>query len=289
MPAIVKYPRTPHLAGSRLQPGDTADGQVPAESLAAGEVRVEEKIDGANCAISFSHEWDLVLQSRGHILSGGAREAQFNLFKAWAQAHEEAFLDRFEDRYIVYGEWCFAKHTVFYDLLPHYFLEFDVYDRRNEIFLSTPARRDLLAGLPVVSVPVLHEGRIAGRDHLERLVAPSLYKSANWRDALRLACAAAGVDKETGLLQTDGSDRAEGVYVKHEDGERVIGRFKYVRAGFLQSIADSGSHWASRPIVQNGLGEAVDLFASPARGVDAEEDSLERRTMDAGLAFPDAP
>jgi len=296
MQAIVKYPRTPHLAGSRLQPGDTAEGQVPAESLASGEVRVEEKVDGANCALSFSREWRLVLQSRGHFLSGGAREGQFNLFKAWAQTHEEAFLDRFEDRYIVYGEWSFAKHTVFYDSLPHYFLEFDIYDRQRDIFLSTPARQDLLAGLPIVSVPVIHEGLIAGRDHLEGMVAPSLYKSAHWREALRVACVAAGADPGRALLETDGSELAEGLYVKHEDDDRVIGRFKYVRAGFLQAIQESGSHWASRPIIQNRLHDDVDLFA--ALPVHAGSKRLagsgrlagsERKNEDVGLAAPDAP
>src|SRR5205807_2014548 len=30
------------------------------------------------------------------------------------------------DRYILYGEWLYAKHTVFYTDLPHYFLEFDI-------------------------------------------------------------------------------------------------------------------------------------------------------------------
>jgi len=33
-----------------------------------------------------------------------------------------------------------------------------------------------------------------------------------------------------------------------------------VRHSFLNSIAASGSHWADRPIVPNGLAPGVDLF-----------------------------
>ena len=44
----------------------------------------------------------------------------------------------------MYGEWLYAKHTVYYDALPHYFLEFDIYDKEQAIFLSTKKRKELL-------------------------------------------------------------------------------------------------------------------------------------------------
>jgi hypothetical protein len=37
----------------------------------------------------------------------------------------------------MYGEWVYAKHTVFYDKLPHYFLEFDILETKTGAFLST--------------------------------------------------------------------------------------------------------------------------------------------------------
>jgi hypothetical protein len=49
---IHKYPRTPHLAGSRLQPGDHDLEQVPLEALTGRFVVVEEKLDGANAGIA---------------------------------------------------------------------------------------------------------------------------------------------------------------------------------------------------------------------------------------------
>jgi hypothetical protein len=264
---FVKYPRTSHLRGSRLQDGDYDLEQVDVDSLKGGTLVWEEKLDGANAAFSFAETGELQLQSRGHVLRGGSREAQFNLFKAWAETHQSAFFEVIGLRYIVYGEWCYAKHTVFYDWLPHYFLEFDVFDREIGHFLSTPARRQLLDGLPIVPVPVIHEGvplaktkRGNGAD-IAALIKPSLFKTSEWRVALDVAAHESGQDPASVRTETDNNDLAEGLYLKHEDGGTVIGRYKFVRADFLQTIAASGTHWRDRPIVPNGLASGVDLFA----------------------------
>lgn len=155
---LLKYPRTAHLEGSRLQPGDEGSGHTPFSALEGLHIVSEEKLDAANAGISFNGSGDLLLQCRGHYLTGGGRERQFNLFKRWAQAHESRFLERLEDRYIVYGEWMHKLHSVFYNALPHFFLEFDVWDRVESCFLDTPSRHALLKGLPILSVPVLSQG-----------------------------------------------------------------------------------------------------------------------------------
>jgi hypothetical protein len=149
--------------------------------------------------------------------------------------------------------------TVFYDQLPHFFLEFDVLDLETDAFLSTPARRELLAGLPLVPVPVLHEGEIATPAALRRLIARSLYKSAGWRERLAEAVAAGGHHAGFVEKQTDASDLAEGLYIKVEEGARVTGRFKYVRRDFFSTVLDSASHWQSRPILPNQLAPGVTL------------------------------
>ena len=56
---IIKYPRTPHLQGSRLQPGDEDLSQRPFSDIVGRHVVLEEKIDGANCAISFTQDGEL--------------------------------------------------------------------------------------------------------------------------------------------------------------------------------------------------------------------------------------
>ena len=67
---ICKYPRTPHIEGSRLQPGDEDLSQIPFESIKDRHLVIEEKCDGANSAISFAPNGELLLQSRGHYLTG---------------------------------------------------------------------------------------------------------------------------------------------------------------------------------------------------------------------------
>jgi hypothetical protein len=52
----------------------------------------------------------------------------------------------------------------------------------------------------------------------------------------------------------------EGLYVKVEEQGRVVERYKFIRASFLTTVLDSGSHWLRRPILANQLAEGVDLF-----------------------------
>jgi len=258
---LLRYPRTMHLEGSRLH-GDDDPLTVKLADLAGQHAVIEEKLDGANCAISFSESGELLLQSRGHYLVGGGRERQFAPLHPWARAHERALLERLEDRYVLFGEWTYAKHSVFYDRLPHFFHEFDVWDRRRQHFLNTPRRRALLAGMPVLSVPVLYEGPMPSRlKALTDWVRPSLAKSAQWVDALKADSHRRGLDWSMTCRQTDSSDMAEGLYVKLENEQQVLGRYKWVRADFTQTILDSGSHHAQRPLVPNRLADGVDLYS----------------------------
>ena len=258
--SLRKYPRTPHLQGSRLQPGDEDLEAVPLGALVGRYVVIEEKLDGANAGISVDHDGALRLQSRGHFLGGGARERHFDLFKRWASAHAQAMARLASEGRTIYGEWLYAKHTVFYDALPHYFLEFDVRDA-DGAFWSTARRRECFVGSPVQSVPVLWEGVVDRPERLPRLVARALYKSAAWRESLASAIEP-GLDRERVARETDSSDLAEGLYIKVEEGGCVVERYKWVRASFLASVNDSGSHWLSRAIIPNGLAPGVDLFAT---------------------------
>lgn len=260
---LFRYPRTPHLEGSRLQQGDGAADMVPLAALKGKHVVIEEKIDGANAGISYNESYTQLLQSRGHYLAGGGSERQFNLFKVWAKAHESALLERLEDRYVLYGEWAYSKHSVFYDQLPHYFHEFDIFDRVTGEFLSTPRRLQLLYGSPVLSVPVLYEGTmIDSVKTLWKLVSHSLAKSMTWKSNFEDIVQREGLPLELTWQQTDKSDFAEGLYIKVEDDNKVLARYKLVRQDFVQTILDSGSHHSQRPIVPNQLVPNVDLYAA---------------------------
>ena len=260
---LVKYPRTPHLSGSRLQPGDEDLFQVRFSEIAGRHLAVEEKCDGANSAVSFSEDGKLLLQSRGHYLTGGGRERHFNLMKQWANVHKDAFYEVLGTRYIMYGEWMYAKHSVFYDRLSHYFLEFDILDRRNGKFLDTPSRRKLTDRLPVVSVPVLKEGRFSDKKTLLSLIGASNFISSRQTEVLKEICLRSGLAPERQCQETDLCGMMEGLYIKVEEGGFVVDRLKYVRASFVQCVCNSGVHWLDRPIIPNQLAYPVDALFEP--------------------------
>jgi ATP-dependent RNA circularization protein (DNA/RNA ligase family) len=257
---LYKYPRTPHIEGSRFQPGDDDLDCAPFADLQGKYIVVEEKLDGANTGVSFSRDGKLLLQSRGHFLDGGPRERQFALFKTWATSHQQRLWELLADRYVLYGEWLYAKHTIFYDTLPHYFFEFDLLDSKTGDFLSTDRRHELLKDSPVVSVPILWRGLAQSVEHLQSLVTRARYKSGAWRDRLLAEAQLRRHDIELIQRQTDNSDLSEGLYIKVEAEGRAFERYKFVRASFLQSVSDSGSHWMDRPIIPNQLREGCDIW-----------------------------
>lgn len=259
---IHKYPRTRHVSGSRLQPGDEDLDSVPFGQLRGRHLVIEEKMDGANCAVSFDGAGTLQLQSRGHYLTGGARERHFDLFKQWAAAHERTLLEVLGDRYVMYGEWLYAKHTLFYDWLPHFLMEFDVLDTHTGTFLDTPRRAELLAGLPVISVKVLFAGELTSQKQLRQLVRSSHFMTDRLVENLRQAATRVGVDPDRGVRETDLCGLMEGLYIKVEGDGEVQERLKFVRADFLQKLAASDSHWHSRPIIPNQLADGVDIWQS---------------------------
>jgi hypothetical protein len=156
------------------------------------------------------------------------RRGGIERLERWASHHVVALREILGRRDVMYGEWLYARHTIGYDRLPHYFLEFDILDRESGAFLSTEARRSILAGGPVRSVPVLGVGPVSA------------------------------IDNYLGESRCSSTEMMEGLYLKRED-ESVTERYKYVRSDFLQAVANSDSHWMDRPIEPNRLAEGIDL------------------------------
>ena len=235
--SIRKYPRTPHIEGSRLQAGDEDLSQIHFDAIRGRHLVVEEKIDGANSAISFDGDGQLLLQSRGHYQTGGARERHYELMKQWAAVHRDILYAVLGSRFIMYGEWMYAQHRIPYDALPHYFMEFDVYDRLNVCYLDTAFRRELTRQMPICSVPVLCEGEFNSLNELLQLIGPSKYN-------------------------TNPEVMMEGIYIKVEEQGKVVDRMKYVRHGFTQ-YEEPEQAWLERDIVVNGLCVPIEKLFDP--------------------------
>jgi len=175
MSDFIKYIRTRHLQGSRKSGDDFELEDEPFENLIGKYVVYEEKLDGSNVQISFSDNRELLLGSRGHYLMGGVREKRFAQLKIWANTYKNDLYDILGTRYIMYGEDLECKHTIYYDTLPAYFMEFDVWDKENNYFLSTQARQRLLEGLDYHAVPIVYAGEAISLEHLKSFIKKSLY------------------------------------------------------------------------------------------------------------------
>ena len=124
---FVKYPRTPHLFGSRGTSDDKHLGERESLAFLADEsLIVEEKIDGTNVGIHFAGG-ELMLQCRGHQITEGMHP-QYDLFKQWTIVKRGVLEEVLRDRFIMYGEWMYARHSIHYLELPHFFFEFDIFD-----------------------------------------------------------------------------------------------------------------------------------------------------------------
>jgi hypothetical protein len=239
---FIKYPRTPHLFGSRGTDDDKHLDAADSEQFIADEsLIVEEKLDGTNVGIHFSPAGDLVLQCRGHLITEGMHP-QYDLFKQWAAVRRFVLEERLGDRFILFGEWLYARHSVHYRQLPHYFFEFDIYDKQSEAFLDLERRLELLADTGIQTVPVVHTGA-ASRKQLAALIGPSQFDSQFENPV-------------TG--RTD--NLMEGLYIRTEANGTVTGRAKFVRPDFVEKVKQS-THWQQQALVPNVLAEGVDIWS----------------------------
>lgn len=266
MADFIKYPSTIHIEGSSLQKGDKKK-RVSLSELEGKYLVIEEKMDGANTGISFTDDLRLRLQSRGHPLEGGDYP-QFDQFKTWANTFTDGFFDILDTRYIMYGEWMSNFHSMYYDKLPHFFLEFDIYDTETGVFLSTEVRRKMIKHdfvkihqVLVLAEGICQSGKVNGVPLIDyvvesRFVTDSAVESLQQEVETKLK----PNDNVNRLLQLNRSKLMEGLYIKWEENGQVKGRYKYVRSDFTQTIIDGGEHHLERPIINNRLSHDATLF-----------------------------
>jgi len=239
---FVKYPRSPHLFWSRGTDDDKLSGEDESRRfLSDKSLIVEEKLDGTNVGIHFTAEGEMVLQCRGHLITDGMHQ-QYDLFKQWTAVKRPVLEDRLADRYLLFGEWVYARHSVHYRQLSHYFFEFDIYDKGGEDFLSLERRRALLEGTGIHTVPVLHVGALDW-EKLRNLIAPSRF------------------DSEFENPLTKRIDHLmEGLYLRTEAHGVVTGRAKFVRPEFVEKVKQS-EHWQYQTMTVNRLREGADIWS----------------------------
>lgn len=240
---LPEYPRTLHLgdSGGRASKHGCAFTEVAGHHLV-----IEEKVDGSHCGLGFDEHAELRVFTRNTVLESPPSRRDFALLDQLAREAIDELWDVLGDRYVLYGEWARVAHSIYYDALPSYFLEDDIFDREAGRFLSTPRREAITAALPPAfarSVVVLHGGSLGELAELHALVGPSTYKSERWRERC------------PDLTEVEDSDDMEGLYIKQEDPDFVLRRLKWVRPAFLAHIARSGEHWRARDELLNRLAD----------------------------------
>jgi hypothetical protein len=238
---FVKYPRTPHLFGSTGTDDDKHLGRKESEAFIADQsLIVEEKLDGTNVGIHFTTNGRMVLQCRGHEITEGMHP-QYDLFKQWTSVKRPVLEAMLGSRFILYGEWLYAKHSVHYRALPHFFFEFDLYDKDTAQFLDLATRLQMLDGTGLHTVPVVHSGS-ATAEKLRELIGPSAFDSAFENP----------VTGRTDPLM-------EGLYLRTEAGGLVTGRAKMVRPEFVEKVKQS-EHWQHQTMVPNQLAKGAEIW-----------------------------
>jgi ATP-dependent RNA circularization protein (DNA/RNA ligase family) len=214
-----KFPSTPHLAAL---PGidirdDKVLTEIEREEFLRHELTVEEKVDGANLGLTFDADGNIRAQNRGaylHLPGSG----QWKRLGDWLARHIDTLFEHLSDRYMLFGEWCYAQHSIFYDRLPDWFLAFDVYDREARRFLASAHRDRLFDAMRISKVPRLAHGR---------LTFPELQKL---------------------LSQSKLADQpAEGIYLRIDQGDWLERRAKLVRPTFFRVIDQHWSRYAIKP------------------------------------------
>jgi RNA ligase-like protein len=218
-----RFPRTPHLVW--LGKGKPRDDKVlpPGEvrDLLAHELLVEEKIDGANLGLSVDEQGALRAQNRGKYLSREHHHPQFKPLFRWLASRERRLAEALSSNLMLFGEWCYAVHSVRYTRLPDWFLVFDVYDRERGHFWSAAQRDALAVNLSLAVVPRLGRG-VYDMGTLHALLGQSQV----------------------------GDGPAEGLYLRRDAGDRLVARAKLVRSEFAQAI---DQHWSKRTLQTNEL------------------------------------
>jgi len=212
-----RFSHTPHLIwlGKGAPRDDKVLSPENARAFLDHPVVVEEKLDGSNLGFSLDPTGTLRVQHRGGYLEAPF-VGQFTRLGEWLKRYREPLAASLGDRLILFGEWCAARHSLDYSRLPGWFIGFDVYDRAEQRFWSTPQRNDWLSGVSIPAIKQIHSGHLT-LGAVQNLV---LETKSRYRDG--------GV---------------EGVILRREDAHWMQDRCKLVHPYFTQSI---GQHWSKK-------------------------------------------
>jgi hypothetical protein len=191
------------------------------KKLLRGNVVISEKMDGANVGI-IRHKDHFRLQKRGSLVDVG-EHYQFNFFKAWTQKNYDKLM-QIPENTILYGELMICRHTIYYDMLPDYFLAFAWCDRETGEYYHRLDMEEMCDKIGIYTTPMIEQTSNIYKDELFDLIPnPS----------------------------THGHKQAEGLvvwnYKANMRGKVVLKKF--------QDAMDHDGHWTRRKIQINKVSD----------------------------------
>lgn len=218
-----RFPHTPHIQwlGKEKPREDKLLSDFSVQKMLAAELTIEEKLDGANIGFSIGPDGQIRAQNRGAWIEQDVC-GQFKHLWSWVKRYEMGLIDHLSESLILFGEWCYAQHSVAYSALPDMFIGFDVYDRSQQQFYSVKKRNELFELLDISAIPPLVTGHLSLAELHILLDRPSNY----------------------------GARYLEGIYLRQDNDLWLQQRAKLVRNDFIQAIKE---HWSKKKIIPNLL------------------------------------
>lgn len=205
----IKYPRTVHLPWSS---GATNDDKVIKDMSVlrqCSEVVVTEKMDGENTTAYNNGFHARSLDSASHTS------------RDYVKAFLSCALINLPDGWRVCGENVFARHSIQYDSLEHYFLGFSIWDDQN-VCKSWEETLEWFDLLGITPVKTLYCG-----EYDENLIK-NLFKDS---DSFKME----------GYVVRDAGE------IKYKDFQSKVAKF--VRKGHVQT----DKHWMHSEVIKNTL------------------------------------
>ncbi len=200
------YPRVPYLFPQpERRRDDLVVGPDERERFLQEWVVIEEKLDGANVMLWL--EGGGVVQVGGRSGVGGMdRGGQFGRLRAWAAERSDVLQALLKGGEVLYGEWMYLTHTVYYDRLPDLFVGTDLYVPKTG-FATAEERDRRLGEAGLCAPPRLFTGTLSGEESLASLFGTSAF----------------------------GSQLSEGLVLRREGEGRLLERAKMLRPGFVRA------------------------------------------------------
>lgn len=215
------YPRIPHL-NKKISSMTWDDISLESELIFPFTCYIQEKIDGSNIGFSWNDRAPIV-RNRNHILKKSYIEkntpAKLQFRSAWNWCHDhkkdiETISRLCESDITIYGEWLVCLHSLNYDLLPDWFVAYDIYSVEDKKFFSPDFVEKLLLKTNISYI----KPELKTFNNVEEIVKFSELKS-NYRNGIR----------EGIVLKTTSGNFLENIF-------KVVNKYFVRRENFMESI-----------------------------------------------------